>query len=439
KNLPIDQRNFASQNTSFGTGAVDFSPDGSRLFCLDTGNGIIAFSMAPRLAAPSICYPPQNFIAPLGNVGFFGVDVIGGPLNYRWRFNGTNIPAATNRTLDTYYIAQTNLGRYTVVITNSLGSVTSSVAILDTPMAFSNQPSSQIVAIGGTATFTAGVTNGLPAYSNQWFFNGSSISGATTNPFVINNAQVANAGAYTVAITDSLGQSVTSSVAVLTVGTVGTGDGLRGDYYNLLTFTGNPPNPFSGSPAFSRVDPTVNFDFGIGSPDPSVQVDYFTARWSGQVQPFYSQSYNFYSTSDDGSRVWVNGLLVVTNWVTQGPTERSGPPIALTANQKYEIVMEYYEQTGGATARLSWSSTNQTKGIIPQSQLYSAASSPVHPVLSLKRTDATHVTFSWNGSYVLQSATDLNGPWTTISGATSPYTIAIDPASPQPFFRLPSQ
>ena len=40
QNFPIDQRNFASQNTSFGTGAIDFTPDGSRVFCLDTGNGV---------------------------------------------------------------------------------------------------------------------------------------------------------------------------------------------------------------------------------------------------------------------------------------------------------------------------------------------------------------------------------------------------------------
>jgi hypothetical protein len=190
---------------------------------------------------------------------------------------------------------------------------------------------------------------------------------------------------------------------------------------------------------FTRVDPTINFNFGAGSPDSSVNADYFSARWSGQVQPFYSQTYNFYTSSDDGSRLWVNGQLVVTNWFTQGPTERSGPTIALTANQKYSIVMEYYEQAVGAVATLSWSSPAQTKGIIPQSQLYSAASSPVQPTLTLSHTDATHLLLKWDGSYVLQTNSSLPGAWGTVTDAVTPYTVTIDPGTPQMFFRLFSQ
>jgi len=369
-----------------------------------------------------------------------GVDVIGAPLRYQWRLYGTNVPGATNQNLDVYYIGPTNIGLYSVYITNTLGlgSLTSSVAVLDSTMVITNQPTSQIVAPGGTATFNVGLRDGSPAYSYQWRFNGTNIPGATASSFVTNNVQVANAGAYSVAITDTLTQSVSSAVAVLTVGAAGTGDGLLGEYYNLPTFAGNPPNPFTGPPVFTRIDPTVDFNFGVGSPDGSVAVDYFTARWSGKLQPFYSQTYNFYASSDDGSRVWVNGSLVVTNWFTQGPTERSGPGIALTANQKYDIVMEFYEQAGGALASLSWASPAQTKGIIPQSQLYSAASSPVHPNLNSHQVDATHLSLSWNGSYAMQSSPDLV-TWTTLTGATTPYVVVIDPSTPQIFYRLLSQ
>jgi hypothetical protein len=102
--------------------------------------------------------------------------------------------------------------------------------------------------------------------------------------------------------------------------------------------------------------------------------------------------------------------------------------------------MEYYEQAVGAVATLSWSSGAQTKGIIPQSQLYSAASSPARPVVSSALVDASHLSLSWNGSYVLQTNGDLlNGTWATVTGATTPYTNAINPATPQLFYRLLSQ
>ena len=187
-----------------------------------------------------------------------------------------------------------------------------------------------------------------------------------------------------------------------------------------------------------RLDSTINFDFGANSPDPSIGVDSFTIRWIGQVQPFYSQNYIFYTTSDDGSRLWVNGQQVVNSWIDQGATEHAGTPIALTASQKYPILMEYYEHGGGAVAKLSWSSPSQIKRIIPQTQLY-PASRPVQPTLT-RSPDGTQITISWSGTYTLESATDVTGPWTPIAGPpTSPYTITIDPGTPIMFFRLVSQ
>lgn len=447
KNFPIDQRNYSSQNTSFGTGAIDFSPDGSRVFCLDTGNGIIAFSLTPRVAALSICAQPQtNIVAGIGSVGFMDVTAIGAPQKYQWRFNatspvapGTPILNATNRTLDIYNVQQGQLGYYSVVISNAtlLTSVTSAVAVLDTQMVVTNQPVSQHVVPGGTATFTVGVTNGLPAYTYQWLLFGTNTVG-TSQTLTIPNAEVANAGLYSVVITDALGQTVASASATLYVGVAGTGVGLLGEYYNLPVFSGPPVAPFSsGTFAGSQIDPTININWGAANIGPA-QADYVTVRWSGQVQPLYSQTYTFYTTSDDGSALWVNGQHVVNNWFTQGPTERSGT-IALVGGQKYDIVMEYYEQTGGAEALLNWSSANQPKEIIPQTQLYPAASAPVHPVLRSTQVDATHLTLQWDGSYALLSAPSVTGPWTLVSGATSPYAITVNPAQPALFFGLLNQ
>jgi len=87
----------------------------------------------------------------------------------------------------------------------------------------------------------------------------------------------------------------------------------------------------------------------------------------------YSETYTFYTTSDDGIRLWVNGVQLVNDWVRQGATEMSGS-INLVAGQKYDIVIEYYEAAGYAVTKLAWSSPSTPKAIIPASALYPAAS-----------------------------------------------------------------
>ncbi len=156
------------------------------------------------------------------------------------------------------------------------------------------------------------------------------------------------------------GQLLVSATVPLTVGS-----GLQGQYFDNLNFT---------DLKVTRSDATVDFDWGGGTPDAAIGVDTFSVRWQGKVEPQYSQSYTFYTQTDDGVRLWVNGQLVIDKWIDQGPTEWSGQ-LTLTAGQRYDIVMEFYENGGGAMARLSWSSASQAKQIIPQSRLYPPGSS----------------------------------------------------------------
>ena len=144
----------------------------------------------------------------------------------------------------------------------------------------------------------------------------------------------------------------------------GGGTGLNGEYYDNMNFTQRK---------LTRTDATVNFDWGSGSPNAAVGADTFSVRWTGQVQPQFSETYTFYTRTDDGVRLWVNGQLLVDKWIDQGPTEWSGT-IALTANTKYNIRMDYYENGGGAVAQLSWSSPSTPKAIIPQSRLFTSFS-----------------------------------------------------------------
>ena len=128
-------------------------------------------------------------------------------------------------------------------------------------------------------------------------------------------------------------------------------------------------------------------------------------RWQGQVQPRYSEMYTFTTTSDDGVRLSVNGQKVIDNWTDHAPTSNSGT-ISLIAGQKYDLTMEFYENGGGATAKLAWSSARQPQQIVPQSQLYPNATTP--PTLKPALFVVGATTLNNGDSAVLQRLTRLN-------------------------------
>jgi hypothetical protein len=96
--------------------------------------------------------------------------------------------------------------------------------------------------------------------------------------------------------------------------------------------------------------------------------DTFSVKWTGYIKPDYTGTYTFYTTSDDGARLYVNGSTVINSWIDQGPTEHSGT-IALTAGQWYPIELDFYENGGGAAITLSWSEASVSKQIIPAANL----------------------------------------------------------------------
>jgi hypothetical protein len=146
----------------------------------------------------------------------------------------------------------------------------------------------------------------------------------------------------------------------------GTGVGLRGDYYDNSNFTGT---------LLTRTDPQVNFAWGNGSPDPSIGVETFSIRWTGFVRAQFTELYTFTTTTDDGVRLWINDTQIIDKWIDQGDTDWSGS-FALVAGQKYSIKMEFYENGGGATAKLAWSSPSTPKQFIPTAQLFLPPATP---------------------------------------------------------------
>lgn len=235
------------------------------------------------------------------------------------------------------------------------------------PPVITAHPDTDTVDPGQTAQFT--VTASGSSLSYQWrrndvnLANGTGIAGATTPVLTVSDAEFADGGFYTCAVTRGA-TTVVSNEAQLVVaspqGPAGTGSGLRGTYYDNPDFT---------ALRRARLDATVNFAWGAGSPSSTMQADSFSARWTGQVQPRLTQNYKFHVRSDDGARLWVNGVLLIDKWLDQSAEWRSAS-IALTAGRKYDLVLEYCENDGDATCRLFWSAYSLLKEIIPVTQLY---------------------------------------------------------------------
>lgn len=151
---------------------------------------------------------------------------------------------------------------------------------------------------------------------------------------------------------------------------VGAGTCLTGSYYRDTTLT---------SLVASRTDAQVNFAWANGAaPLAGMPTQNWSARWVGTVQATYTGTYTFYTTSDDGVRLTVNGQRLVDNWTIHAPTENSGA-IYLVAGQRYTLQMDYFQGGGGAAAQLRWSGPATPKQLIPRSQLYPGVAAGTPP------------------------------------------------------------
>ena len=144
-------------------------------------------------------------------------------------------------------------------------------------------------------------------------------------------------------VKDQLTNSVPATVSII-VGAAGTG--VKGDYYNNMDFT---------APVFSRLDPQINFDWGTSYPSNSMAADTFSVKWKGVLTVPESGTYTFSTLNSDGVQLYVDGALVVDDFVDQATSWKDGAPITLSEGQQVELQMNYYENTGSAVAKLKWS------------------------------------------------------------------------------------
>jgi hypothetical protein len=310
--------------------------------------------------APAITTQPTALTICENTGGSFNVGTSASTPTYQWQYsadniNWTNIDASLAPYVSGYTTATFTLSNTPASWTNNYvrcavwssgGCRTNSNSVLLTVSSTLSAPTIGTITQPTCLTATGSVVlNGLP--TGSWVLTRTPGSVTTTGT-----------GTSTTISGLAAGTTYTYSVN-------GLSNGLKGEYYNNMTLT--------GSPVLTRTDATVNFNWGGANPDTSINSDGFSVRWSGQIQPLYSQMYTFSTLSDDGIRLWVNGVQIINNWTNHSAATDTGT-ISLVAGVKYNIVLEFFENSGDAVSTLSWSSPSQTSQIISTTQLFPVGS-----------------------------------------------------------------
>jgi len=199
--------------------------------------------------------------------------------------------------------------------------------------------------------------------------------------------------------------------------------GLIGQYWNDPGATRTFP---SSEPEVTRTDPNISFAWGSNSPKPGViTTDNFLARWSGYFIAPQDGTYLFGTTSDDRSRIYVDGSLHADGW-SANPTDQFGTQgVALESGEAIPIKYEFAEWSGAASARMlvKTADSSITSQVIPNTWLQTGIK-PIatpHGLVGHYYTDDGSHTFPTDPNdasriFLTRTDTSLHQDW----GDTSP-------------------
>jgi uncharacterized repeat protein (TIGR03806 family) len=201
-----------------------------------------------------------------------------------------------------------------------------------------------------------------------------------------------------------------ASASFVDTSAIGSGIGLLGQYWAGTSSAAFTNINFSTLPTLTRTDAMINFNWSGAGPSPAVGQTNFAARWTGCVQPEYSETYTFTTVAEEGVQLWVNGRLLISDWTASGVAETNSATITLKAQELYNIQMNYFQSTGNAVAQLLWSSPSTPNAFIPQTQLYPYTNPPPAVVLTAPTNGSTYT-----AAASLSVSADADAPYNTLS------------------------
>jgi hypothetical protein len=174
-------------------------------------------------------------------------------------------------------------------------------------------------------------------------------------------------------------------------------EGLTAQVYNVLGQNGSPYIPQGASPVRTVNVPNIDFQWGSGSVlgGPSEDV---IVRFTGSIRSDSTQDISFLATADDGTKLYIDNVLVADDWRDKGGGGTTTDPISFTAGVPKTIELMYYENGGGANVFLNWNQSG-SMSIIPSSAFTSQAAPVVKTIgpprsLTIASSDTSTV-LSW--------------------------------------------
>lgn len=123
-------------------------------------------------------------------------------------------------------------------------------------------------------------------------------------------------------------------------------EGLNGEYFNNVTLTGEP--------VFTRLDPKIQFQWTLFSPDPErLSYDFYSVRWTGKIKAPESGTFKIGIDGNDGYRLYLNDRLMIDDWRKLSKQVKTAD-FTFEKGNEYDIRIEYFEPTGNAFFRLVW-------------------------------------------------------------------------------------
>lgn len=123
------------------------------------------------------------------------------------------------------------------------------------------------------------------------------------------------------------------------------GKGLNAEYFNNTSL--------QGKPVVTRVDASVNFQWTLYSPDPAVNYDFFSVRWTGNIQSPQTGRYKIGVDGNEGYRLFVDGRLLIDAWNKQSYSTTLAD-FYFVQGKRYSLKIEYREPSGNARFNLVW-------------------------------------------------------------------------------------
>ncbi len=265
----------------------------------------------------------------------------------------------------------------------------------------------------GTGFATPGVdySNNLPA--SVTLPAGASSTNITLTPLA--NANLLAPVIFQLNLQPGAGYTVGSpsnATVVIYPSATASGAGLLGQYFTNSSTTYSNAANFNPTNLFlTRVDAAVDFIWTNGT-SPDLSNGLYTVRWTGEVQPQFSETYNFDVNSADGCRLWVNDQSLIGKWQSQGDRDWTNN-IALQAGVRYDIKLEYLRSANAPQAHLYWYSPSQPRQIIPNYCLYPAPTNANGQIVSTNAPTAV--------TSALTAVAFLGQPFTyTVTAANTP-------------------